>query len=98
MTDAEIVKVLAERDGFIPLAFAKPLDYLSDRNALASVIGKMTRQERHAFDDMFAEQWLKWAMAQQAHLESMFTFCLTCDPRVIAGCVARAIHAAKGGG
>ena len=109
MTDAEIVKVMAERfDGIEnPQPYAGGgfwgrhtksgqiglcSNYLADRNALARVIREMETSDqallRATILDYFAD-----------NIDGSFCiWLLTCDPRVIAECVARAIHAAKGGG
>lgn len=93
MTDAEIVKLLAERDDYGKGSGSNGIPhYLSDRNALARVIGKMTEEE---FYGVWNEIVI-WAAKNNVVITGHWL--LTCDPRVIAECVAKAIHAAKGGG
>lgn len=84
MTDYEAMMTLAERDGC-----EGAFDIL-DRNALARVIGKMTTDERELFHHLLVAEWLGSTSGQS---QSCWLF--TCDPRVIAGCIAKAIQKGK---
>lgn len=85
MTRDEIVKVLAER---VDEPAFHVEGYLSDRNAVARVVGKMTEEERLRMDDFF---WPKCVEKYQIRCVNA----LTLDPAVIAECAARAIVECK---
>lgn len=84
MTDVEIVKVLTRGRG-------ANYDYFS-RDGLAIVIGEMTEEER---DEVNAEMWALWINGGYHKTVGQSVWLLTCDPRVIAGCIAKAIQKGK---